>query len=150
MTIPFHTFISSIQLCSFLHNLANTCFLFLFFPCIFFNSSHFNEYEVVLTLLFKFFCLFTFGCTWSSLLHAVFLQLRQMGPFFVAVCKFLIAVASLVEHRLQGTLTQKLRHTPLLPHSMWNLPGSGIELMSPALAGGFLMTGPPRKPNSVF
>ena len=56
-TIPFHTFISSEQLCWFLHNLANTCFLFLFFLVFFFNNSHFNEYEVALTLLFKFFLL---------------------------------------------------------------------------------------------
>ena len=33
-----------------------------------------------------------------------------------------------------------------LPHSMWNLPGSGIEHMSPALTGGFLTTGLPGKP----
>ena len=29
--------------------------------------------------------------------------------------------------------------------SMWNLPGSGIEPMSPALVGGFLSTVPPGK-----
>ena len=29
------------------------------------------------------------------------------------------------------------------PHSIWNLPGPGIEPMSPALPGGFLTTGPP-------
>ena len=28
---------------------------------------------------------------------------------------------------------------------MWNLPESGIEPLSPALAGGFLTTGPPGK-----
>ena len=30
-------------------------------------------------------------------------------------------------------------------HSMWDLPGPGIEPMSPALAGRFLTTGPPGK-----
>ena len=29
--------------------------------------------------------------------------------------------------------------------SMWNLPGPGIEPVCPALAGGFLTAGPPRK-----
>ena len=29
---------------------------------------------------------------------------------------------------------------------MWNLPGPGLEPMSPALAGGFLTTAPPGKP----
>ena len=32
-----------------------------------------------------------------------------------------------------------------LPHSMWNLPGPGIEPVSPPLAGGFLTTVPPGK-----
>ena len=29
---------------------------------------------------------------------------------------------------------------------MWDLPGPEHELVSPALAGGFLTTGPPEKP----
>ena len=32
-----------------------------------------------------------------------------------------------------------------LPCGIWDLPRRGIEPMSPALAGGFLITGPPRK-----
>ena len=35
-----------------------------------------------------------------------------------------------------------------LPRGMWDLPGSGIEPVSPALAGGFFTTEPPRKPNA--
>ena len=31
---------------------------------------------------------------------------------------------------------------------MWDLPGPGLEPMSPALAGGFLTTAPPGKPSS--
>ena len=34
----------------------------------------------------------------------------------------------------------------LLLHSMWDLPGPGLEPVSPALAGGFLTTAPPGKP----
>ena len=30
---------------------------------------------------------------------------------------------------------------------MWDLPGPGLELVSPALAGGFLITVPPGKPH---
>ena len=30
----------------------------------------------------------------------------------------------------------------------WDLPGPGLEPMSPALAGGFLTTAPPGKPSS--
>ena len=33
---------------------------------------------------------------------------------------------------------------------MWDLPGPGIEPLSPALAGGFLTTGPPGKSPGVF
>ena len=35
-------------------------------------------------------------------------------------------------------------------HGMWNLPGSGIEPMSPAFSGEFFTTEPPRKPPSNF
>ena len=35
-----------------------------------------------------------------------------------------------------------------LPFGMWNLPGSGIKTMSPALADVFLTTGPPGKSRS--
>ena len=36
-----------------------------------------------------------------------------------------------------------------LPHSVWNMPGPGIEPTSPALAGGIATTGPLRK-SSLF
>ena len=35
---------------------------------------------------------------------------------------------------------QQLRHVASLLCGMWNLPGSGIEPVSPALADGFLST----------
>ena len=34
-------------------------------------------------------------------------------------------------------------------HSMWDLPGPGLERVSPALAGGFLTTAPPGKPLNI-
>ena len=33
---------------------------------------------------------------------------------------------------------------------MWDLPGPGLEPVSPALAGGFLTTAPPGKPHKLF
>ena len=33
---------------------------------------------------------------------------------------------------------------------MWNLPGPGIEPVSPELEGGFLSTAPPGKSQKVF
>ena len=45
---------------------------------------------------------------------------------------------------------QLLRHMGLLPRGMWNPSGPRIEPISPALAGGFLTTGPPGKPRHVI
>ena len=36
-----------------------------------------------------------------------------------------------------------------LLRGMWDLPGPGLEPMSPALAGRFLTTAPPGKPRSL-
>ena len=33
---------------------------------------------------------------------------------------------------------------------MWDLPGPGLERLSPALAGGFLTTEPPGKPRKLL
>ena len=69
----------------------------------------------------------------------------------------LIGVASLVEHRLQGeglsscisqTLGHRLRSCGAraqLPRGMRDLPGPGVEPVSPALAGGFFTTELPGK-----
>ena len=38
-----------------------------------------------------------------------------------------------------------MAHRLSCPCSMWHFPGPGIKSMSPALAGGVLTTGPPRK-----
>ena len=38
----------------------------------------------------------------------------------------------------------------LLRHHMWDLPGSAIDPMSPALAGGFFITEPPGKSYNFF
>ena len=37
-----------------------------------------------------------------------------------------------------------------LLRGMWDLPGAGLEPVSPALAGGFLTTAPPGKPLALF
>ena len=50
-----------------------------------------------------------------------------------------------LEHRLSscGARAQLLR-------GMWDLPGPGLEPVSPAQAGGFLTTAPPEKPPTIF
>ena len=37
----------------------------------------------------------------------------------------------------------------VVAYGMWDLPGPGIEPVSPALAGGFLSTVPPGKPPKI-
>ena len=37
-----------------------------------------------------------------------------------------------------------------LLHGMWNLPGPGVESVSPALEGGFLTIGPPGNSKDLF
>ena len=59
----------------------------------------------------------------------------------------LMAVASLVEElRALGEQASVVVARGLsCPMAMWDLPGLGIEPVSPALAGRFLTTGPPGK-----
>ena len=73
------------------------------------------------------------------------------GPLFIAVRGPLTIEASPVaEYRLQmrrlsncGSRAQPLR-------GMWDLPGPGVEPLSPALAGRFSTSAPPGKPNHIF
>ena len=87
---------------------------------------------------------------------------RSRG-YSVAVHRLLIAVASLVEHRLQASRLQQLQHidSGVAAHglssspayllcSIWSLPSPGIEPVSPALAGWFLPTVPPGKSLCLF
>ena len=60
------------------------------------------------------------------------------GLLFLIVHRLLTAWALVAEHRL-------LAHVLQLLSAMWDLPGAGIELVFPALAGGFLTTGTPGK-----
>ena len=115
------------------------------------------------TFSFFCFCLFFGGWFWAALrLHCcawAFSNCSKLGLLFVVVHRLLIVVASrcrawasrhtsfsscgsmrALEHRLSscGTRAQLL-------HSMWDLPGPGLEPVSPALAGGFVTTAPPGK-----
>ena len=59
-----------------------------------------------------------------------------------------------VPHRLSSCGSQALEHRlsscgarALLLRGMWDLPGPGLEPVSPALAGQFPTTAPPGKPH---
>ena len=75
----------------------------------------------------------------------------KRGPLFIAVRGPLTVAASLVaEHRLQTRRLSNCGSRAQLLHGMWDLPGPGLEPMSPALAGGFLTTAPPGKPQEFL
>ena len=59
-------------------------------------------------------------------------------------------MGSVVVARSSRTQVQRLWCMGLVVCSIWDLPGPGIELMSPALAAGFLSTVPPGKSNIYF
>ena len=113
-----------------------------------------------------FFFFFSFGCVGSLLLHAGFLQLQQVGAtlrcsawashcggFSCFRARALGTRASLVVARglsSCGSKSLELKFSSCgaqdqLLHGMWDLPGPGIEPVSPSLAGGFLTTVPPGK-----
>ena len=118
---------------------------------------------------FKFY-LFIFGCIGSLLLCAGFLQLRRAGAtlccsaqashcggFSCCRARALgVRTSVVVAHGLSSCGSRALERRlsscgtrAQLLCSMWNLPGPGLEPMSPALAGGFLTIVPPRKPQEI-
>ena len=97
-------------------------------------------------------------CTWA------FSSCGEQGLLFIVVLGLLTAVASLiVQHGIQACGLSSCGTQVLecggfsgcgaraqLLGGMWDLPGPGIEPMSPALAGGFLTTAPPGKSLKYF
>ena len=76
-----------------------------------------------------------------------FCSCSKQGPLFIAVRGPLTIAASLVaEHRLQTRRLSSCGSRAQLLHGMWDLSRPGLELVSPALAGRFSTTAPPRKP----
>ena len=72
----------------------------------------------------------------------------KWGPLFIAVHGPLTIAAFLVaEHRLQTRRLSNCGSRAQLLLGMWDLPGPGLESVSPALASGFLTTAPPGKPS---
>ena len=132
---------------------------------IFCYSSAVQHPPERLLFYFKFIYLFLFGCV-GSLLHAGFLQLWRVGAtlrcgtwashcggFFCCGAQALGVRASVVPAcRLNSCGSQALEHRlsscgaqAQLLHGMWDLPGPGLETVSPALTGRLLTTAPPGK-----
>ena len=74
----------------------------------------------------------------------------ERGPLFIAMRGPLTIAASLVaEHKLQTHRLSRCGSWAQLLRSMWDLPGPGLEPVSPALAGRFSTTAPPGKPRKT-
>ena len=122
---------------------------------------------LIFNFIYLFIYSFIFGCAGSSLLRAGFLQLQRVGAtlrcsvqashcggFSCCRAQAVVVWASIVVARglsncgsqaLERRLSSCGTRAQLL-HSMWDLPGPGLEPVSPALAGRFLTTVPPEKP----
>ena len=71
----------------------------------------------------------------------------KWGPLFIVVHGPLTITASLVaEHRLQTRRLSNCGSRAQLLCGRWDFPRSGLEPVSPALAGRFSTTAPPGKP----
>ena len=137
-----------------------------FIVCLLFAGTWLNIFYLFFHILKNLFIIITFGCIGSSLLRMGFPQLRRAGGtlccgawpshcggFSCCGVRALGTRASVaVAHRLstcgsralERRLSSRGTRAQLL-HGMWDLPGPGLEPMSPALAGGFLTTAPPGK-----
>ena len=105
---------------------------------------------------------FTSGSFGSSLLCMDFLysewELRSSCDAWTSHCSgFSFCGPWAVEHGLSSCGSQALERRlsscgaqAYLCCHLWDLPGPGVEPVSPALAGGFLTTEPPRKSHNVL
>ena len=98
----------------------------------------------------KFFILFLFIYLW---LCWVFVSVRGLSPVVASgghsssQCAGLSLPRPLVAgHRLQTRRLSNCGSRAQLLRGMWDLPGPGLEPVSPALAGRFSTTAPPGKP----
>ena len=130
-----------------------------------------NNFFYIYIYIYIYIFFFFFDCVGSSLLCAGFLQLWRAGAtlccgvqtshcsgFSCCRARALGTQASVVvARRLSSCGSQALEHRlsscgtwAQLLHSMWDIPRPGLESVSPALAGGFLITVPPGKPENNF
>ena len=76
-----------------------------------------------------------------------FSRCGERGPLFIAMRgPFTIAASLAAEHGLQTRKLSDCGSWAQLLRGMWDLPGPGLEPVSPALAGRLSTTAPPGKP----
>ena len=124
-----------------------------------YSIIYLSSYWWTVSFFKKLINLFIVGCVGSSLLRAGFLQLRRVEATLrcgarashcsgFSCCRAWVLGVRASVVKACG-LTSCGAQAQLL-HDMWDLPGPGIEPMSPALAGGFLTTVPPGRSQVPF
>ena len=115
--------------------MTSVCIIYLLFPYFYFIYLFIYLFILVLAVLGLRFCVRAFS------------SCGKRGPLFIAVHGPLTIAASLVaEHRLQMRRLSSCGSRAQLLRGMWDLPRTGLEPVSPALAGRFSTTAPPGKP----
>ena len=104
-----------------------------------FLETIFTSRFVQLLFIYWFLAVLALGCC------AGFSPVARSGACAVVVYRLLIAVACLVADSGLWS-TGSVSVVAQLLCSLWDLPGSGIEPVSPALAGRLFTTEPPGKP----
>ena len=112
------------------------------------NIEPFNFFKgIPLFLLFIYYYYLFLAVLGLRFCARAFSSCGKWGPLFIVVRGPLIIVASLVaEHRLQMRRLSSCGSRAQLLHGMWDLPRTGLEPASPALAGRLSTTAPPGKP----
>ena len=124
-------------------SLLDNLFLKLFPKCILSHLLKQHVWNIVFFYFYKFiYCIYLFlflAALGLCCCTRAFSSCGEQGLLFVAMRGLLIAVTSLVvEHGLQARGLSSCGTRALLLRGMWDLPGPGLEPVSPALAGGFL------------
>ena len=113
-----------------------------------FSSRPCLTYSFFLINLFIYLFLAVLGLHFCA---RAFSSCGKRGPLFITVHGPLTIVASLVaEHRLQTRRLSSCGSRAQLLRGMWDLPRSGLEPVSPALAGRLSTTAPPGKPSLIL
>ena len=106
--------------------------------------------------------LVNFGCTGSSLLHRIFSICGEQGLFCsccarASPCGGISCGAQTLGTRASAVMkcglsscSTQVQQLWCMGLAAWDPPRSGIELISPALAGRFFATKPPGKPYKCF
>ena len=137
MAVSLYIPANSIDRFPLLHTLSSVYSLWIFF---YYGTRFLRKCPYVIYLIF--------GCPGPCCWAWAFSGCSEQGLLFIEVCRLLIAMASLVaEHRLWAAQASVVGACGLSCSETCRIfPNLGIKPVSPALAGRFLSTGQPGRP----